>query len=409
MAIYLDENGNEIKQEVSPVYLDENGNEIIIKSPEEKRMIAEEMRSRAKTEFAQDMEAQQKAEYESRFESPLGKFVKNIFPYSNPYEQTKYERILNAGKDITSLPGRLAAEGIGSMAEVAGSLQKGDLSGNNERIADIGSRFMDNVGQINGNSFAKNVITDPLLPVLGGVNTLAIPGKALLTAAGKFALGTGAVIGSEYARPGEMTVEDNALPIITGAAFNALPGLRFIPIKGRNLPNIIETRPMVEGAETLIRKTNPTVGTTFVLASEKNVPTKASTEVLKDLWQTNSSIDKFVQNTGRNTGKAVGGTLGSVGGTAGILLGGSKGTQIGGQMAGTSLATKALKEVDALLSDKGRLFATFGSRSSEKQNKKYISDVDQALKDNKLTESEYNAYKNPGNKDKFYQKFSEYK
>lgn len=389
---------------------------------EEKSRIANEMRNRAKQEFQQDQEAQQKAEYNSRFESPVGKLVKNLFPYSNPYDQNKYERVLNAGKDITSLPGRFGAETLGALSEVAGSLQKGDLTGNYERIAAIGSRFMDNVGNITDGNLGKKIATDPLLPVLGATNLVTLPGKAIYSGLARTGLGTGAIVASEYAQPGEMNVRENAFPIVTGAALNALPLLKYIPFKGRNIANTLETREFVEGAEELWKQ-DVRHGGKWVLSPKEGNPTKIPVDDLKKLWQINKSLDSKVANLGEWTGRSVGGATGAA--TGGAMFGphgglgmGWAGQAIGGKIGKSALGTpegttQALKELEALLSDKGRMFATLTSSRTKKptikEDTKYSSDIRKALFDDKLTETEFNAYKMPENKEKFYERFSEYR
>ena len=388
---------------------------------EEKSRLANEMRNRAKTDFVEDQEAQQKAEYDSRFESPEGKLVKNLFPYSNSYDQTKYERVLNAAKDITSLPGRLGAETIGALSEVAGSLQKGDLTGNDERIAAIGSNFMDNVGNITDGNLGKKIATDPLLPVLGATNLVTLPGRAIYSGLARTGLGTGAIVASEYAQPGDMNVRENAFPIVTGAALNALPLLKYIPFKGRNIAQTLETRPFVEGAEKVLKE-DVKHGGKYVLSSKRDNPTKIPVDDLKKLWQTNTTLDSKFASIGEWTGKSAAGTAAA--GTGAAMFGapgaalGFAGQAIGGKIGKSALGTperttQALKELDALLSDNGRMFATLTSSRTKKptikEDTKYSSDIRKALFDDKLTETEFNAYKMPENKEKFYERFSEYR
>ena len=224
-----------------------------ILSPEDKKIASDKMREQAKIQFAQDMEEQKRSEYESRFESPTGNIVKNLFPYSNPYDQNKYERVLNAGKDIFSLPGRLATEGIGSLAEAAGSLRKGDLVGNDERIAAIGSRFMDNVGKIDNQGIVESVVTDPLLiPSFATGTALANVGIKAAPYVGPMIRGTaqGALNTlSEAVKPGEYNVGTGIKDFVVGA----LPDVAF-PYLGKRLQNLKEKYLTTEATKELEKK-----------------------------------------------------------------------------------------------------------------------------------------------------------
>lgn len=207
-------------------------------SPEDKKIAADQMREQGKIQFAQDMEAQRKAEYESRFESPTGNIVKNLFPYSNPYDQNKYERVINAGKDIFSLPTRLGKEILGAGAEVqAAKLFSKDPRETESTIAESGSRFWDNVGKIDNQGIIESVVTDPLLiPSYATGTALANVGIKAAPYVGPIIRGTaqGALnTVSEAVRPGEYGV----LTGIKDFAVGAVPDLIF-PTIGSALKNL---------------------------------------------------------------------------------------------------------------------------------------------------------------------------
>lgn len=343
-----DDELNRFESEIDPTSIQE-----ITQSQEQKSALANQMREQAKSQFAQDIEEQKRSEYESKFESPLGRIVKNLFPYSTPYDQTSLEKSINVVKDASSLPARVGEELFGAGAEVVGTkLYSNDPSQTEQEIANIGSRFWDNVGNTKSQGIVSDIITDPMLPVMVGVN--AIPGAGLLAGLGRFGTGTGSFIASEYAKPGQMSIEENAAPIITASVLNALPALKMLPFKGRTLSNINQTRPVVEGAETVLRDvTNPTLK--FVIASEKNVPTKASPRILQDLWKTNTTIDKIAGNVMEAKGTAAGATLGNM---AGGPIGGAIGAKYASEQA-RKLATP--ENISTLLRGLGTLQNTLGS------------------------------------------------
>lgn len=338
------------------------GEEIDDISQEEKSILANEMRNRAKQEFQQDQAAQKRSEYESKFESPLGKVVKNLFPYSTPYDQTPLEQSINIAKDGLSLPARLGKEMFGQTAEVLGTkLYSTDPKEESRLLSEIGDNFMDNVGNIKSQGIMSDIITDPMLPAMVAVNM--IPGAGLLAGLGRFGAGTGSYVASEYAKPGDMSVEENAAPIITASVLNALPALKMIPFRGRTLANINQTRPVVQGAETVLRDvTNPSMK--FVIASEKGNPTKATTAMLEDLWKTNSTLDRYTGNIAEKAGGLKGAALGAAIDpfvVPGSYYGGKYGAQLGSKLATPENISTLLRGLGTLQntlgSDKVRYFA----------------------------------------------------
>lgn len=209
-----------IDENTGDFLLDNNGNYVQIES-------SEEMRKRAKEEFKQDTDKQKFDEYVSRYETPIGNLVKNILPrmaeadiksYNNDsYDDGFRQKSWGASKDVASLIPRLLTEGVGSFADVAGSIRPGQPEENDRRIAEIGSGFMDRVGDYKSGNFVKQSIEDPLtLPftVIGGVGGLA---PSLLKSAGRAALGTGLSLGDKAIdKNGELDKKDYALSLAQG-------------------------------------------------------------------------------------------------------------------------------------------------------------------------------------------------
>jgi len=284
-----DDELNRFESEIDPTSVQE-----ITQSQEQKSALANQMREQAKSQFAQDMEAQKQAELDSRFDTPLGKFVKNVFPRSAGKDMSG-ETVIQAAQDVTSLPGRFLAEGIGSLSEALGTAysNKGNPQYIDKEIADIGSRFMDNVGNIENGNLARDITTDPLLLPLAGVNTITIPGRAMLTGLAKIGTGTGAIVANEYGKPGEMSIEENAAPIITGTVLNALPELKLL--KGV-VDKARARHDLIGGAETLLKGKGDK---TFLLSNDATNPTKIPLDQLKQ-YQEQSKILNNLTETGKN-------------------------------------------------------------------------------------------------------------
>ena len=238
--------------------IDSEGNYIPVES-------SSEMISRAKQEFAKDMQAQRKAEVESKYETGLGKFVGNIFPRlksadinanQDSYDNNFRQKSWGATKDVASLIPRLLTEGVGTVADVAGSIRYGEPEENNRRIAEIGSGFMDRVGDYQSGNFVKQSIEDPLtLPfaAIGGIGGVA---PSLLKSAGRAALGSGLSISDKTIdKNGNLEGKDYALSFLQGAVPEGIGiGLRNVASKAvtkfhldpKNAKKIIEN---IEEAE----------------------------------------------------------------------------------------------------------------------------------------------------------------
>lgn len=110
-------------------------------------------------------------------------------------------------------------------------------------------------------------------------------------------LGTGstAIVANEYAKPGEMSIEENAAPIVSGLVLNALPELKLLKgvvdkLKGRH--------ELIGGAKTFIREPGEP---SFLLAKNAatgkvgNIPTKAPIDQLKQAQDESRIINYFTE------------------------------------------------------------------------------------------------------------------
>ena len=74
----------------------------------------------------------------------------------------------------------------------------------------------------------------------------------------------------------------------------------------------------------------------FVIASEKNIPTQATSRMLEDLWKTNSTLDRYAGNIAEKADGLKGNALGAAIDpfvVPGSYYGGKYGAQLGSKLA----------------------------------------------------------------------------
>lgn len=307
---------------------------------------------------------------------------------------------INFGKDVASLPGRA----LWSAGSALGQLGKDFYTGNWEGLGERALTNIDNeMRQTDNNGFVEGIIKSPLTgmlslaskvgsPIVAITGKMGAPGRILTTPVGqsisRAATTTGLTLGDIKTDrivdgSGELTTQDYLLAAGTGIAPELLRGIGAKLTKG------------TKAASKQADKIKSVVDDVKPGETEKFLRDQAIEETADKLAK--SKLSKAATILAQTAGVGIGGVPG-----AGLFL----------LPHASKVITRSGPVIEQVLPtvSKATGVGMLERFSNERrQDKKYQDKLNAAMADNKLTETEFKAYKNPGNRENFYKRFPEYK